>query len=316
MSSVFHYTDTAGLLGVLSSGTLFSTDYRYLNDAAEGAVIRAHIMPIFEAEIGRITPELISRKFLKKDYYEQLGRQASVLEAEGMYRAFVRAIDNISPFFVLSFCKHTEGSQEYNHGLLSQWRGYTGSGGFAIEFDEQALDELARLENTKYAFAGFKSESVEYHDFRKIFDPADYAGIAGDMIWNIFDSVGINVESVTGRKDLDAAVLEFAQTAPFLKHWGFHEEAEYRIVMLCLRPGAVKANEEKRLSKEIKFRQRNGLLIPYIELFGGFDKSLPIKSVIVGPHPLQEEQAEAVRMFIETTKLTIDVRLSEIPYRQ
>jgi len=40
---VFHYT-TSGLLGVLSSGTLFSSDYRYLTDAAKALVIRAHIM--------------------------------------------------------------------------------------------------------------------------------------------------------------------------------------------------------------------------------------------------------------------------------
>jgi hypothetical protein len=56
MGSIFHYTDTAGLLGILSSETLFATDYRYLNDVAEAGVIRDLIMPILETEIAGITP--------------------------------------------------------------------------------------------------------------------------------------------------------------------------------------------------------------------------------------------------------------------
>jgi hypothetical protein len=39
MTSIFHYTTPAGLLGILSSGSLFATDYRFLNDASEGAII-------------------------------------------------------------------------------------------------------------------------------------------------------------------------------------------------------------------------------------------------------------------------------------
>jgi hypothetical protein len=61
MCSIFHYTDTAGLLGILSSETLFATDYRYLNDVAEAGVIRDLIMPILESEIAEITPKLIEK---------------------------------------------------------------------------------------------------------------------------------------------------------------------------------------------------------------------------------------------------------------
>jgi hypothetical protein len=55
MPSVFHYTDSAGLLGILSSDSLFATDYRYLNDVTEAGVIRDLIMPVFEVEIAEIT---------------------------------------------------------------------------------------------------------------------------------------------------------------------------------------------------------------------------------------------------------------------
>src|SRR5579859_4672858 len=39
MSSIFHYTDTAGAVGILISKSLFASDIRYLNDSSEGALI-------------------------------------------------------------------------------------------------------------------------------------------------------------------------------------------------------------------------------------------------------------------------------------
>src|SRR5262249_37150111 len=104
MASVFHYTDSAGLLGILSSRSLFATHYRYLNDISEGSLIRELILPILENEIIEI-----------------------------------------------NFCLHTE-ENTIKHGLLSQWRGYAGSAGFAIEFDEPELCELIRVENDTYAY--------------------------------------------------------------------------------------------------------------------------------------------------------------------
>ena len=77
MPSVFHYTDSAGLLGILSSGSLFATDYRYLNDVTEAGVIRDLIMPVFEAEIAEITPKLIEKKWLKKRVLRRTWRERS-----------------------------------------------------------------------------------------------------------------------------------------------------------------------------------------------------------------------------------------------
>ena len=316
MSSIFHYTDANGLHGILTNESFYATDYRYLNDAAEAGSIRSHIMPVFEREIGTITKNLIDKKLLKADYYKDLGTHADILQAEKLYGSFSRAVDNVSPFFVLSFCRHASNSYEYQQGLLSQWRGYADGGGFVIELDEDELDALAKLELEKFAYAGFKSENVEYDQHQKLFDPAHYVGVAGEMIWQVFAEAGKDVSSVTGRKDLDAAVLKFVQTAPFLKHRGFSEESEYRMVFICIRARKV-PEEEKRTIKYIKFRQKGGLLIPYIALFDAIDEPrLPVKGLIVGPHPLQERQAESAKMLLEAEGFDVPVRLSEIPYRK
>jgi hypothetical protein len=155
MSSVFHYTDSAGLLGILSSKSVFATHYRYLNDVSEGGLIRDLILPILEDEIAEINPKLRERGLLK-GFYETHGVRGNRLQAEGFYTSLVNSLDNTTPPFVLSFCRHTE-DKTIKHGLLSQWRGYAGSAGFAIEFDEGELVELIKIECETFAYPWMKS---------------------------------------------------------------------------------------------------------------------------------------------------------------
>ena len=150
MSSVFHYTDSAGLLGIFSSKSLFATHYRYLNDVSEGSLIRDLILPIFEDEIAEINLKLRERGLLR-GFYEFHGVRGDRLQAEGFYTSLVSSLDNDTPLFVLSFCRHTE-EKTIKHGLLSQRRAYAGSAGFAIEFDVDELDELMRVECDTFAY--------------------------------------------------------------------------------------------------------------------------------------------------------------------
>jgi len=227
----------------------------------------------------------------------------------------VQAANNVTPFFVVSFCRHEEGTPAFEHGLLSQWRGYADTGGFAIEFDEEKLDRLLNAETQEFAYAGTKSADVRYDKFEEVFDPDTYKGLAGTMIWEVFNHAGIDVSAVTGRKNIDKVMLAYVQGAPFFKHWGFSEEREYRIVAVCIRPRKI-AEGETRSPKWITFRQRNGLIVPYIELFERSNQPFPIKSIIIGPHPDQDKQAEAVAMALESEELEAAIRISGIPYRK
>ena len=204
---------------------------------------------------------------------------------------------------------------ERQNGLLSQWRGYADGGGFAIEIDEEVLDKLSRLEQQGFEYAGFRSDDVNYFDHEKSFDVNDFKGVAGEITRGIFNKVGKNVQEITGTKDLGDAILSYAKSAPFLKHQSFHEEKEYRIVFVCYRASKVKG--AARPIKKVKFRQKDGLLIPYIELFRFNDEGLTsaIKGIIVGPHAFQDKQEEALKMLLESEGLKIDVRKSETPYR-
>jgi hypothetical protein len=315
MPSIFHYTDSAGLLGILASETLYATDYRYLNDRAESGIFRDLLLPILEAEIAQLTPKLVENGWLKQAFYEQHGAGGHATQAAAMYRSIMTARDNISPPFVLSFCRHDEKSPAFKDGLLSQWRTYAVSGGFAIEFDEHQLDALLKIEQEKYAHVFWKSDDVRYDNYEQAFDASTYKGLAGEMIRTIFDDGGIDTTAVTGHKNIDEIVPKILATAPFLKHYGFYEEQEYRVVAASLRDNK-KPPEESRTVKTIKTRLRSDLIIPYIELFESTTLDSAMKSIIVGPHPDQDKQAHAVEMALETEEINIPIRLSAIPYRR
>jgi hypothetical protein len=309
---VFHYTNSGGLLGILSSKSLFATDYRYLNDVSEGSMIRDLIVPIFEDEIADIAPNLVERGLLK-GFYENYGAKGHRLQAEGTYKALVTAIDEATSLFVLSFCRHTE-EKHIKHGLLSQWRGYAGSAGFAIEFDETELRKLIQVECDTFAYATIDAGDVRYSEYNDLFDSTVYCGVAGELTRRIFQR---DVTDITGRiDDVDDILIKFAQTAPFLKHHGFEEEEEYRIVAVRVGRDKILPKATRR-EKEIKFRSKDELIVPYIELFKDSQSPLPIKSIIVGPHPSQEKQEVAVRTALKSTPFSVaKVRCSDIPFRR
>ena len=101
-------------------------------------------------EIAEINLKLRERGLLR-GFYEFHGVRGDRLQAEGFYTSLVSSLDNDTPLFVLSFCRHTE-EKTIKHGLLSQRRAYAGSAGFAIEFDVDELDELMRVECDTFAY--------------------------------------------------------------------------------------------------------------------------------------------------------------------
>jgi hypothetical protein len=314
MSSVFHYTDSAGLLGILSSKSLFATHYRYLNDVSEGSLIRDLILPILEDEITEINSKLRERSLLR-GFYETHGVRGNRLQAEGFYTSLVNSLDDTTPPFVLSFCAHTE-EKTIKHGLLSQWRAYAGSAGFAIEFDLDELNKLMKVESDTFAYPVLKPDYVRYKGYDDLFDRNMYRGVAGELIRRMFWKSSRDVSDITGEKELDPVIFNFANTAPFLKDEGFQEEQEYRIVAGRVDQDKITPEATRRV-KEIKFRSKEGLIVPYIELFEGVSRDLPIISIIVGPHPFQDKQEAAVRMALKSTPFSkAQVRLSAIPFRR
>ena len=96
-----------------------------------------------------------------------------------------------------------------------------------------------------------------------------------------------------------------------IKHSGFNEENEYRLVF------GFKA---ATTYKEIKFRNYRGTVIPYIELFKeeGDAPNLPIRKIIIGPSPHADLRKKAIELQLFSKKIYVpsdNVIISNIPYR-
>lgn len=120
---VYHYTDAAGLNGILRSQKLWATEFRFMND---------------ESEI-------------------QLGMRRAIAEID---RQLDGSKDELKKAFLLTLKDHCETDSAYTSYVvsltsrkddLSQWRGYASDGyGFSIGFDCAAIKD--RLPSRQFSF--------------------------------------------------------------------------------------------------------------------------------------------------------------------
>ena len=110
---LYHYTSAEGLLGIVQSGEIWSTNVLYLNDSSE----LSHATEVLRSELDA-TPL-------------QLQPNAGTFSMSIPVYSHDLALDH----FVASFC---EGSD-----LLSQWCGYGTGAGYAIGFLSGGLESVA-----------------------------------------------------------------------------------------------------------------------------------------------------------------------------
>jgi hypothetical protein len=103
---VYHYTDTAGLLGIVRSGTLWATDYRFLNDSSEVSYI------------FRLAAEVVRDEFV--------GHYSGLAGAFLDFAATASPPYSDVPYYLCCFSALDNS--------LSQWRAYGGRQGFSLAF--------------------------------------------------------------------------------------------------------------------------------------------------------------------------------------
>jgi len=104
--TIYHYTTTAGLIGIISSRCLWASDCRLLNDGTE----LTYALNTFYSELKRLN--------------------LPPAELGGGYTIPYGVLNDFR-MFIACFCE--------NGDLLSQWRGYSADQGFALGFDTSEL---------------------------------------------------------------------------------------------------------------------------------------------------------------------------------
>jgi hypothetical protein len=321
---LYHYTGIQGLKGIIESQTLWATHYKYLNDAEEIVHFQQRLPTILTPVFTKLLSDFDARG--KNALIETYGTIETALEeeprklAEVMYHVTFEDRGD-GPFaepFIASFCTVDKDNQSVaNHGLLSQWRGYGAQGGYAITFTTERLIELLQEEGKRwnyfFAFGGdivyssAKDEDV-YDEFRKQIDEIQKGW---EQAMRTRDPVALsNVAS------------NFISCACRYKHWGFCEEQEFRFVCVPTPPKIIELGKqqgrEDRPRKPVYNFLRNGTPVPYLNLFEGITgqsgKQIPIKRVIIGPHPDKERRKSAVEQLLRQNGIQADVSISAIPY--
>jgi hypothetical protein len=285
---VFHYTSLDGLLGITESTSIWATNILYLNDASEFNYAKS----------------LLSDK-LKHfcDVNPDFNKKTTLDESLGyfFFEILEENINKLLPsehfsFYVCSF------SEEFD--LLSQWRGYCkNSSGYSLGFAFGSLEKCVKQ-------AGFAIKPCIYDERKQIAEIDVLLQKASDRFLREIGSAEEKGKAWdTNSKYLAADfLLEFIQLAPFLKHPKFAEEREWRIMASL---------KTKYVRSQIKFRQGNTMIVPYIEIPLPMEaERLIIDEVFIGPTNEKELSMASVELLLKSRNVNCSkVNCSTIPYR-
>ena len=325
---LYHYTGSAGLEGILESQSIWATHYAFLNDSEEitraKRILLEYFTPVAQQFIQEVSNKNPNGERLVTQYggVEKVANDQITRLIESFYKAMLGGETHLplAELFISSFCFHKHPYIQRN-GLLSQWRGYGREGGYAIVFKTAGLERLLDAERDNFSYiSGSSLIDVFYDDDEKPFpeeSPEDLKRdleIFNDALKKFFQIKGWEMD----HEVFNEAFPAFARCILRIKNYGFHEENEVRIAAITTKhtPQLIeeyeKSGETLLTEKPINFSFRNGLYIPYINLFSSSNTPLPIDRIIVGPHKDRDLRRKSLELRLKDTG--IKVLASKIPY--
>lgn len=310
---IVHYTNFAGLTGIVGSQQLWASHILYLNDEAEFTAYLENRFPTIVSEVLRGEYAGLQDK---SEIEAQGGLEKIIAERVSALGNAVRETTvKLNDPFVTSFSL-PNGSKEDDEGLLSQWQCYGQDGGFAIEFDSGGLLKLLEEDAKIYATTQGVIGTAEYYTELANHTPQD-----GDLLereHKIRTAIRNSLQSD------DSSVYEpmfepVLSLASLHKHYGFSPEKEARIVTILSgldTPPEFRAENEKS-KRKVYFREGASIPIPFLKLFErekGHTARLPITRIIVGPHKERRLRQHAVRLLLDSASINAPVSTSSIPY--
>jgi|Tabmets5t2r1_1033131.scaffolds.fasta_scaffold15404_2 Protein of unknown function (DUF2971) len=204
--TLFHYTNGAGLKGILESNRVWGTHAQYLNDSTELVYACEAIKTVVEQQIDDQAPAAII----------ELGRQITSLLDPHYIHDFLTA-------YMACFCEEGD--------LLSQWRGYGGGGGiggYALGLDGRQMGDRP---------FGISTPEQDLGLVRVIYDPSVQKDLIDSIVARSFDVLR-SIEEKHGPDAAGAAMFDCTtfvqrQLATCLicfKNPAFSEEKEWRAV--------------------------------------------------------------------------------------
>jgi Protein of unknown function (DUF2971) len=286
---LYHYTDAAGLKGIVEGGVMRATHLAFMNDASEYLHAVSLLLENVRLEKTRTADPL---------RLGVLGEMEKWIEGTRP--------EDTTPYFVACFS-----AQENS---LNQWRAYgRGEGGFSIGFDVSMLDAQATRQNCILSPA--------------IYDRDEQAMLIRDFLaWVLNEYPRVASRHAGGEQDEHRSAWTHvilwmaAAVAPMMKNPAFAEEEEWRLIHLLQSKASVRFFP--KLTGLVPFVElrlgtpQSGAPDQIALLGRSLPERLPIKVLWSGPGRATETSLLAGRTLLEQFGYDgVKLAASKIPYR-
>ncbi len=286
---LFHYTGAHGVRGILNSDRIWAGGAQHMNDWME-------VVYGYDIMMGSL------RHLVRSDKLPQ--------RSQRVFLDVLRAMEiPDSPFVDAYFAAFCE-----KGNLLSQWRAYAGTQGFALEVDPLVLEGELTL-TTRALARNLRLAKVEYDPERQR---------KGFQL--LLDELIETVEGQHGHSErLHGTLAEFVRVvlsswAATVKHPGFEEEQEWRVIFQPI----ITMEEKYHSTEEFVIRVEDYALVTHVELMPADilphkrnqPPKLPIKSITCGPNVSMRSTMRALEILLRNNGYEgVKILKSEIPAR-
>lgn len=315
---LWHYTTASGLHGILTSQELWATNILFLNDKEE-------FRGFFDQKLKNLILDGVRNATVECNKTENgklalANKNGEDFLAGKWAEAQWIGISQVTlsyPAYVTSFCYSPPDIG--NDGLLSQWRGYGTDGGYALVFDTAELSRLIEYERNTFHYTIVHWGDVDYLNEDPHKEAVEWEDVIRQGVSEVIQMPGSDlfIPEHIGEKLLEPIFC----LATRHKHRGFREEREVRIVVVGMQNEVIEEAVRRgdlREKKTVNFVPRKGKLVPYVALFDHLKRDgtgkLPIKRIVVGPHPEKERRKQSVEMMLAQLGYPAEVVTSDIPY--
>jgi hypothetical protein len=280
---IFHYTNGAGLRGILQSGAVWLTHISGLNDPSELAHGLSHAIDALRTRARTLGSA--SESFLRAltDFVDRGGLQKSIR------------------IHVCSFS--AEGDD------LSQWRAYGDDGlGFSLGFEAATLE-------TAFGWPGGE-KSERRGSFPMCYDEARLRALNKKIVDQMANLVDLPLKRKVRQEDANEfwrelsvlLTLHSLHLATVFKHKAYASEREYRFMQFQAIGSPIEG---------LKHRVRGYETIPYIEFDWRAEASNSLRHITIGPAADESRASEFIYRCVEEFKIqpVPTISRSSIPYR-
>ncbi len=293
--TIYHYTSSKGLHGILSSGVLYFTDSLFLNDKNERKnfyLLLKQYLQNWECDEKEL---LLSRYFTKPDYITRCLERTDPAD------------EHASRYFVLS-CSTEKDS-------LPMWNYYTRSthaAGYNIHFETKSLvHQLKSHPILKTAGKGgsLLCRGVVYEEHVK---ETILKQVLERFVYQ-WERAGDEASCSRLLKALDRA---FEKLSLFYKDRAFSHEKEIRIVISASNRSIHRLayDSEERENSPYRFRQVRGAQTPYLAL-DVLEKGTAITGVTAGPALDKKTAVNGVEYMLYFYGFPKTCKVSAVPLR-